>query len=105
WLGTAVPVHLIKKNLAKQLQKVPMIDPKVPFKSDTTEGAKAARGVMEGLSISSRLAQQAMVKILVKRPAPVARTDEEKEKRLLPADYRPDTPVSGVIIDPQGFIL
>ncbi len=108
WLGTAVPVHLIKKNLARQLQKVPMIDPRVPFKSDATEGAKAARGVMDGLSVSSRLAQQALVKLYVKRPVVVEKAKLvalDEDKRPLPADNRPDTAVSGVIFDPQGFIL
>ena len=107
WLGTAIPVHLIKKGLARQLQQVPMIDPHIPFKSDSVEGAKAARDVMEGLSISSRAAQLAMVKLIVKRPesAQPKPTAADGDKRSLPNNKRPDAPASGVIFDPQGYIL
>ena len=107
WLGTAIPVHLIKKAFEKQFENIPLIDPRLPTKSDALEGARAARDVMEGLSISSRAAQQAMVKLIVSRPevsaAKPARTDSDK--RPLPNNNRPNAPVSGVVFDPQGYIL
>lgn len=107
WLGTAIPTHLIKKGFAKQLAAVPLIDPKIPFKTDNLEGARAARDVMEGLSISSRVAQKAMVKLIIKRTdtSESLSVRADGEKRPLPNNNRPDAPVSGVMFDPQGYIL
>jgi len=108
WMGLAIPVHLVKANLARTLQNVPMIDPSVPFKENQSEGAKAAREMMDGLSIASKPAQAAMVKLIVTRrnsaprpPAPLAGPDDLPN----PGGERPDTPVSGVVFEPQGYIL
>ncbi|MEI6233102.1 MAG: trypsin-like peptidase domain-containing protein [Planctomycetota bacterium] len=107
WLGSAIPIHFVKKGLEKQLAAIPMIDPKVPFKGDSADGARAARDVMEGLSISSRTAQAAMVKLIVQRPvSSVPKTVRAPgDKRPLPNNNRPNTPVSGVLFDPAGYIL
>lgn len=110
WLGTAIPSHLLKKALERQLQNVPLVDPAAPGMADTATNAKNARGVADGLSVASRPAQSAMVKLLVKRvegaaPAKPAAPKPARAQLPNPGLRRPDTPVSGVLFDPQGFIL
>ena len=110
WLGTAIPTHLIKKALAAELQNVALHDPGAMDKTALSEGARAARGVAEGLIIASKPAEKALVKLYVTRPeiAPVSKNPDGTPKPLTPAQRiknRPDAPVTGVIFDPQGFIL
>ena len=109
WLGTAIPSHLLKNALARQLQNVPLVDPAMPAQTDA-ESLKVARGVADGLSIASKAAQAAMVKLIVKRadnPSGAKTVAPKVAHPALPNPgmRRPDAPVSGVLFDPQGFIL
>lgn len=110
WLGTAIPTHLIKKALASELQNVALHEPGALDKVETGESARAARGVAEGLIVASRQAEKALVKLYVTRPetTPAAKNPDGSPKPMAPAQRiknRPDAPVTGVIFDPQGFIL
>jgi putative serine protease PepD len=113
WLGTAIPIHAIHQALpplrALQLQdgrgtaKPNATPDPVPVSYEQTESANAARAIPDALRYVSRDAAHAVVKIIVKR-ADNTGTDRKAPlaRRLR---QRPDAPVSGVIIDPEGVVL
>jgi S1-C subfamily serine protease len=70
WLGTAIPVHLIKNSLAAHLRSVPLIDPRVapaiqvdPILQNIRPSAATARAVPDALSAACRMATKALVKM------------------------------------------
>ena len=113
WLGTCIPIHLIKKAQLP-LAKLPLVDPSEAPK--TLEGGKpydaeagaAARAIPEALRAISKSVAGSLVKIHTRRKdQPVNNPNvvpprDTLAKRLR---QRPDGPVSGVIIEADGLIL
>jgi len=117
WLGTAIPVHLIQQALPP-LREMSQPDARGPLKPHggpdavpvsyaQTEGANAARSVPDALRYAARAAAGAVVKIKVKRAEPATSNGAKNGKASLAERlrHRPDMPVTGVIIDPDGCIL
>jgi len=110
WLGTAVPVHLIKRALAP-LSSLPLADPRTTSRLSANcssdigaGGAGAACAVPDALRAACRPAATAMVKLLVKR-SESARDPSSKPSLVRRLRQRPDAPSSGVIFDSEGYIL
>lgn len=111
WLGTSVPIHLIKKAQAP-LAKLPLVDPTENPKSIDggqpfdAEGGAAARAIPEALRSISRSVAGSLVKIHMRRkdalPANPGAAKDTLARRLR---QRPDGPVTGVIIEAEGLIL
>ncbi|MCY3018542.1 MAG: serine protease, partial [Planctomycetota bacterium] len=120
WLGTAIPVHLIRQALAP-LRNLPLLDPHgaqpaglrrdpedgaTPVSYEANEAASAARAVPDALRHAAGAAAGAMVKVIVKRAETGARdAGTGKPSLVRRLRQRPDAPVSGVIVDPAGYIL
>lgn len=109
WLGTAIPVHLIKQGLATHLRDVPLLDPKTPMASNPTVKTTTpavARAVPDAMRAACRHAAKAMVKVLVKREngggEGVGRRALTVKNRQ---QQRPDAPATGVIIEADGYII
>jgi S1-C subfamily serine protease len=102
WLGTAIPVHLIKKGFP-ELKNVALVDPKTPPGFGNADGIEVSRAIPEALVASSRPAANAMVKVIVHRNC--INTNDHHASLMTRLRQRPDAPVSGVIIDSEGYIL
>ena len=106
WLGTAIPAHLIKQSLGTVLKDVPLIDPMTCPCNGSEDCARCARAIPDALRFASRPAANATVKIIVKRSeSPRDWGAEHKGSLVRRLRQRPDGPVSGVIFDPEGYIL
>jgi putative serine protease PepD len=113
WLGTAIPVHLIQKNL-EPLRTLSLHEPRAVAKPAGGEAvevayerddAAAARSVPDALRYVSRSATKALVKLKVKRAESREATPDRKSSLARRLRQRPDAPVSGVIIEADGYIL
>ena len=102
WLGTAIPAHLIKNSLAV-LKNVPLVDPKSPARFGSLESAITARAIPEALIAATRPATIATVKVLVHRN--FTPTMDHHGSLVSRLRQRPDSPVTGVIIDSEGYII
>lgn len=103
WLGTAIPAHLIKNSLAV-MKTVPLVDPKTPARFGSIDDSSAARAIPEALIAASRPAMIATVKVVVHRNFSQA-VMEHKGSLVSRLRQRPDAPVTGVIIDSDGYVL
>ncbi|HYG75540.1 MAG TPA: trypsin-like peptidase domain-containing protein [Planctomycetota bacterium] len=116
WLGTAIPVHLIHQNL-QPLRALSLVEPRtaprpaltdnsVPVKYETDDGAGVARAVPDAMRIVSRPAAKAIVRLHIKRSDSGRDTQNERKTSLARRlRKRPDAPVSGVIVEPDGHII
>jgi S1-C subfamily serine protease len=79
-----------------------------PVSYEKGEAVNAARAVPEGLRQVCRAAAAAVVKVIVKR-ADGSPSPRVADRKAVPAKerlhQRPATPVTGVIIDPEGYVL
>jgi S1-C subfamily serine protease len=112
WLGTAIPVHLIKNGLAAHLRSVPLIDPRVapalhvdPILQKVMPSAATARAVPDALTAACRMATKALVKLRIKRTDTVRENSDKRISLVRRQRQRPDCPVTGVIIESDGYIL
>ncbi|HYF51105.1 MAG TPA: trypsin-like peptidase domain-containing protein [Planctomycetota bacterium] len=112
WLGTAVPVHLIKQGLATQLRNVPMLDPKTPVaprvdltRQQVLPSALVARAVPDALRTACRPASKAIVKLNVKRSDSARDNGDRRVSLVRRLRQRPDCPVTGVCIEAEGYIV
>jgi len=116
WLGTAIPVHLIQKNL-EPLRAMTLVDSRAATKSFMADdaltvkyehdgGAAAARSVPDAMRIVSRPAAKAIVKLHIKRtPTGRENTSERKTSLARRLRQRPQGVVSGVVFEADGHIL
>jgi len=112
WLGTAIPVHLIQKNL-EPMHALTLVAPHSAAKASNdavdvayeNDDALAARAVPDALRYVSRSATKALVKLRVKRAEVRDVTLDRKSSLARRLRQRPDSPVSGVIIEAEGYIL
>lgn len=114
WLGTAIPVHLIHKNL-EPLRNLALADPRAAVKAQNNNEAVnvtyqrddslAARAVPDALRFVSRPAAKALVKLKVNRAETRGTTLDRKATLARRIRQRPDAPASGVIVEAEGFIL
>ena len=121
WLGTAIPVHLIKSAFSTLLRDVPLRDHGDPARIEqsvtvcatgqdkdisTHETCDIAQAMPEQLTLVSHTAKHAIVKIWVKRTEPNG--TEIFDRHVLLSQRlrrRPDAPVTGVIYDSKGYIV
>jgi S1-C subfamily serine protease len=105
WLGTAVPVHLIKNNMTSALRNVPLLDPRTAAKIDPSQNPSPARAIPDGMRVACRSAQKAMVKLCVKRSDSETEGNGRSGSFVRRLRQRPDGAVTGVVCDPEGYIL
>lgn len=117
WLGTAIPAHLIQQALPP-LRTLALQDGRArlrphatpdatPVSYEQAQAVNAARSVPDALRLVARPAAAAVVKVLVKRTE--SGTEGAGPDRKAPParrlHQRPDAPVTGVIVEPDGHVL
>jgi S1-C subfamily serine protease len=118
WLGTAVPVHLIRQAYPP-LRAMAMTAPHsaaapsgatavasggVPVQY-ADEGALAARAVPDALRVACREAAKAIVKVIIKSSDTGGKNSARPAKLSERLRVRPGTPATGVIVEAAGYVL